>query len=116
MFAFGTTPRIRPFRQTAAPLYVFPCQITGIPMSATTGTPTVPARICASVSSASRMSLSVRNRSPQVYPVTASSGNVTICAPDAAAFFISRTICAPLCAVSATAVSGIAAARVINPY
>ena len=111
----GTIPAILPRPSTNAQLYKFACQQNGAP--------TIRYRFSFRVSSAMRKS-SVNalftsrlceNKSPQLYPVTDSSGNTKISHSTDSASFVSAMIRSALYPQSAIRISGVAAPTLINP-
>ena len=99
----------------AAVLKSSPSASTGHPMKTRASTSWDAAIIFPSPFFASFKSTSWVNKSPHVYPVIQSSGNTMIFAPRPAASFIFFMISSVLYATSATRISGVTAAVLINP-
>ena len=111
----GDSARIAPFCIIAAQLYNLFWHLTGRPRAVSISSPLVSSKIRASARSAPSSRVGCKNRSPQVYPVTHSSGRASTFTPCAAASSIRAMICPALYSQSATRIFGVPAAAFTKP-
>ena len=115
MFSFGIIAVTFPLKITAAQLYSLKSTANGNPTIEIMSKSAVFSAISFTEAAASFMSFVCKKRSPQVYPVTQSSGKtITDASLSSAAFIISR-IFSRFEMQSATFTVGLAAAILIKP-